>query len=226
MPDDLASGSHRRTLVPEVPIGVDLHLDPAIGIDRLGHHGDEIDPLHIAADDEGGGLVIGIGGARAHATDEHIIPAQNLSIPFRFQERSDLSSGPHPTVKYGQGVATHDLAVLVGIAVTSPDLARRNVAHHRAGIAADLFFAGALTHSLASRIAASTQCGKAGRRVTSAPVAWRIAFRIAGAVGIKTCSPSPLAPIGPSGSVTSSRIVSICGMSPVVGIRSSCRFSV
>ena len=55
-------------------------------------------------------------------------------------------------------------------------------------------------------IAASTRVGVAGTVVTSTPVAWRMALRIAGAVGISTCSPSPLAPNGPSGSGTSIRI--------------------
>ena len=68
-------------------------------------------------------------------------------------------------------------------------------------------------------IAASTRVGVAGTVVTSTPVAWRMALRIAGAVGISTCSPSPLAPNGPSGSGTSIRIVSISGTSPMVGIR-------
>lgn len=52
-----------------------------------------------------------------------------------------------------------------------------------------------------------------------APVASWIAARIAGAVGIRPGSPTPLAPNGPVGSGSSTRITSISGMSPKVGIR-------
>ena len=33
----------------EMPVGVDFHLHPAIGEDGLGHHGDEIHPVDLAA---------------------------------------------------------------------------------------------------------------------------------------------------------------------------------
>ena len=67
---------------------------------------------------------------------------------------------------------------------------------------------GKLAHRRASlsRIAARMRAGVAGTLVTSTPVAWRMALRIAGAVGISTCSPNPLAPNGPSGSGTSIRM--------------------
>ncbi len=52
-----------------------------------------------------------------------------------------------------------------------------------------------------------------------APVAWRIAARIAGAVGTSAGSPTPLAPNGPAGSWSSTRRHSISGASPIVGIR-------
>ena len=38
------------------------------------------------------------------------------------------------------------------------------------------------------------------------PVAWWIALRIAGAVGISACSPMPLAPYGPTGDGSSIRM--------------------
>ena len=60
---------------------------------------------------------------------------------------------------------------------------------------------------------------RTGTRVKVMPVAWRIAFRLAGAVGISVCSPNPLAPKGPSGSGTSISRLSMGGTSEVVGIR-------
>ena len=50
-------------------------------------------------------------------------------------------------------------------------------------------------------------------------IAWRMAPKIAGGVGINAGSPTPLAPPGPSGSRSSIRIVSMIGTSPIVGIK-------
>ena len=63
--DRLARGAHRRRLGAEMAVGVDLHLDAAIGEDALGDDGDEIDALDLLADDEGRRLVVGIGRAGA-----------------------------------------------------------------------------------------------------------------------------------------------------------------
>ncbi len=65
MADRLACGAHGRRLGAEMAVGVDLHLDAAIGEDALGHDGDEVDALDLLADDEGRRLVVGIGGAGA-----------------------------------------------------------------------------------------------------------------------------------------------------------------
>ena len=73
--------------------------------------------------------------------------------------------------------------------------------------------------SRAARIAARTRDGEAGTLSIRAPVAWRIAARIAGAVGTSAGSPTPLAPNGPAGSWSSTRRHSISGASPIVGIR-------
>ena len=69
-------------------------------------------------------------------------------------------------------------------------------------------------------IAPKILSGSAGSFVIIAPVAFLSAFIIAGAVGIKTCSPRPLAPKGPSGSFFSINIDSISGISPIEGIKS------
>ena len=55
----------------------------------------------------------------------------------------------------------------------------------------------ALVVSLSPSNAALTRSGVAGTCVIRAPVAWRIALRIAGAVGTKAASPTPLALKGP-----------------------------
>ncbi len=58
-------------------------------------------------------------------------------------------------------------------------------------------------------IASSTRAGVAGTRSIRAPVAWRMAPRMAGAVGMSAGSPTPFAPNGPAGSASSTSSTSI-----------------
>ena len=66
----LALGAHGRLLRADEAVGIDLQLQAAIAEDALGHDGDHVDIAMPAGDDEGCGLVIGIGGAGADAGDE------------------------------------------------------------------------------------------------------------------------------------------------------------
>ena len=56
MADRLALGAHRRRLGAEMAVGVDLHLDAAIGEDALGDDGDEIDAFDLLETMKGAGL--------------------------------------------------------------------------------------------------------------------------------------------------------------------------
>ena len=60
--------------------------------------------------------------------------------------------------------------------------------------------------------------GPLGQGIGNA-VGMAIAAKMAGAVGTRPGSPTPLAPYGPLGSGSSTRMTSISGMSPTVGIR-------
>jgi hypothetical protein len=86
MADRLAVGAHHGAFGAEMAVGVDLHLDAAIGEDRLGHDGHHVGALDLLADDEGRGLVVGIGGARADAGDE-ASPARRDRRPSRARRR-------------------------------------------------------------------------------------------------------------------------------------------
>src|SRR6056300_1385030 len=99
---------------------------------------------------------------------------------------------------------------MIGITIARTGLPLGDITHDGAGITTDFFIiffhSAALFWDDIAIIAASTRCGVAGVSDNLAPpVAWLMALRMAGAVGIKTCSPNPLTPIGPSGSVTSIR---------------------
>jgi len=75
--------------------------------------------------------------------------------------------------------------------------------------------AGAAT---AGSIRAIRRSGVSGRRVTSAPVAWATALKIAGAGPSIGSSPMPLAPAGPCGYGTSSKNTRMGGRSIDVGM--------
>ena len=134
----------------------------------------------------------------------------------------------------GDGIAAHDAVAEIAVAVAGAGAASAIVTHHRAGIASELL-AGGLFRCIgwfetlgefahpacrASSMAASTRSGVAGQagdgRAGGVPDGVEGS---PGRSGSATCSPSPLAPNGPSGSGTSTRIEWICGTSPMVGIR-------
>src|SRR5690606_35591196 len=90
MADRRTIGAHGRRLRADMPVGVDLHLDAAIGEDALRHYGDEVDPLHLLADDEWGRLEVRIGGARADGRHEAPFPVDRVAVPLLLPERDDL----------------------------------------------------------------------------------------------------------------------------------------
>ena len=81
MADRLAFGAHGRRLGAEMAVGVDLHLDAAIGENALGDDGDQIDALDFLRDDEGRRLVVGIGRAGADAGDEARRRVDQFTVP-------------------------------------------------------------------------------------------------------------------------------------------------
>ena len=214
-------------------VRVDLYLDAAIRKDALGDDGHQIDALDFLADDERCRLVVRVRRACADRRDEAPPGVDQLAVPFRAGriEGHDRRAAVRGMLQDRQWIATHDPAARVAVTVAGAGSAFRDVAHDRTGIAADLLrdllftgivrveAFGKLAHRAASfaRIAARMRLGVAGNLVISTPVACRIALRIAGAVGISTCSPNPLAPKGPSGSGTSTRMDSIGGTSPRLG---------
>ena len=91
--DRLAAGADDGALGAEVAVGVDLHLDAAVAEDRLGDDGDDVGALDLAGDDEGGGLVVGVGGAGADAGDEARRAAGRSRRPSRRRRRARRAAG-------------------------------------------------------------------------------------------------------------------------------------
>ena len=81
-PHGLAVDARQRPLGAEVAIRVDLHLDAAVGEDPLGHDRHDVDALDLRGDDEGGGLVVGIGGAGPDGGDEGPGLAHDRAVPI------------------------------------------------------------------------------------------------------------------------------------------------
>ncbi len=133
-----ARGADRGLLGAEVAVGVDLHLDAAVAEDALGDDGDGVDAGVLARDDEGRGLVVGIGGAGADAGDEGALGREDAAVPVlglageRHQRRAVLGRALHEH----HGVGANQRAVDVGVAVAGAGAAGADAAQHRAGIAA------------------------------------------------------------------------------------------
>ena len=131
----LALHPHRRLLGPQVAVGVDLHLDAAVAEDPLGHDRDHVDAVMLRGDDEGRGLVVGIGGGGADAGDEGALALPQFAAPGV----AALDEGDAGEIGLGQQhqrIDPHQRAVLVGVAVAGAGAAGADAAQDGTGIAA------------------------------------------------------------------------------------------
>ena len=176
---------HGGRFGPQMAVCVDLHLHAAIGEDALRHHRDEIDTFHLLRNDERGRFVVRIGGARAHRAHEAALRVDQFAIPWRFAFKGDNSI---PLLggmfKDRHRITSGNAPAEIAIAVAGTRAPLGDIAHHRAGIAAQLFVRrllrrrdlktlGELVHHPFSRarIAARMRLGVAGTFVTSTPTA-------------------------------------------------------
>ena len=151
----LAPAAHVGLFGTQVAVGVDLHLQAAIAEDALGDHRHHVHPIGLRADDEGRGLVVGIGGGRADAGDEHLVGPQQVAVPvggLRHLPRGVVRVLHHPAAELHQGRAPfihglaqqHDRidadqhAALVGVAVARAGAALGDLAQDGAGVALHL----------------------------------------------------------------------------------------
>ena len=172
--DGLALGADRGAFGAEVAVGVDLHLEAAIAEHAFGDDGDHVDAVHLVADDEGRGFVVGIGCAGA-------------------------DGGERAVRQQDEGVHAGEAAVHVAVAVAGAGLAGADAAEDGAGVAGDDGGRGLGRRLGAGHgnawMAASTRSGVAGTRVRRAPggvVGWRRGWPARWRRGAG--SPTPLAP--------------------------------
>ena len=209
MPDRLAVRADRRGFGAEVAIGVDLHLQAAIGEHALGDDGDHVHAVDLAADDERRRLVVRVGGPGADRGDHHVAGGERIAVP---PAGTGVLHEPHRvrgSRQHRERIHARETTLDVAVAVAGAGVAGADAAQHRAGVAGDdpvgrrarfgqcrrvrAGRAGMRRHR-AARSAAKTRSGVAGTVVIRTPVACSIAPRIAGAVAIRAGSPMPLAP--------------------------------
>src|SRR5271155_3146905 len=76
----LALSTQHIRLRAQVSISIDLHLDPAVAENALRDHGDHIHALHCGGDDEGSGLVVGVGCTCANCGDKGVRTTDDAAI--------------------------------------------------------------------------------------------------------------------------------------------------
>ncbi len=94
MADWLALGAHNCAFRAEMAVGVDFELHAAIAVDALGDHRHHVDPIDLGGNDEGGGLIVGIGRAGADSGDERNGSPEDVAAPggLGIDERHDLAA--------------------------------------------------------------------------------------------------------------------------------------
>ena len=175
MADRLAFGAHRRLFGAEIAVGVDLHLDAAIAEDALGHDRDHVDAVDLGGDDEGRGLVVGIGRARPDRGHEDGLVGKNVARPFgllaREREGNDRAAALDRALEQDMRIDAHELAVAVGVAVAGAGHAEADVAGDGTGVAADLVGAFRLEWRLLHQSHLASWTGRPG------PIAPKILWR-------------------------------------------------
>src|SRR5688572_4621063 len=81
MADRLARCSDDCCFSAEMAVGVDLYLDAAIGENPLGNDRYQIDAFDLLTDDEGRGLVVGIGCTSADRGDKAAVRIDQFALP-------------------------------------------------------------------------------------------------------------------------------------------------
>src|SRR6516165_10395771 len=139
MADGLALRAHGSCLGPEIAVGVDLHLDTAIAEDAFGHDRDHIDAIDLRRDDEGCGLVVGIGRSGTDCGYENIGLVNDLAVPIAGGlERHEPAAMRYRALQHNVRVHAYQLAILIGVPVACSRRAGPDVTHDRTRIAADL----------------------------------------------------------------------------------------
>jgi hypothetical protein len=125
--------------------------------------GDHIHAFHLLAGDKGRWFIVGISGTGAYRGYKFPLPFDDVAVPVFgrpfTQERHHIMAA----LNNGERVKANQFACMVCIAITGARISIGDVAHHRTGIAADLFRFNVVFHCAGFPLmAAWTALGVAG----------------------------------------------------------------
>ena len=129
--DLFAAGAHGGGFRAEMAVGIDFHLQAAIGENTLRDHGDHVHAVDVGADDEGGGFIVRVGGAGADAGGEDVAGGERVGGPVGAGEADLIGAAD----QHGQRVHAGEAVIDIAVAVAGAGFARADAAEHRAGIA-------------------------------------------------------------------------------------------
>ena len=115
---------HGSTLIAQIPVGVNLHLQAAIAEDAFGDHRDHVHALGFGRDDKRCRFVIGVGGGGTNAGDKYtalgaVDGGQGLGGSLCIQPRmqSLCFCALRLLAQEHHGVESHQHAAMVSVAV-------------------------------------------------------------------------------------------------------------
>ena len=139
MTDRFPLGVDRGAFGSDVAVRVDLDLHPAVTEDSLRYDGNHIDAVYRLADDERGGLVVRVCRSGTDRGYERAPRLDKVAVPIVGSEETDgLAALFRRCLDHGQGIKPDQPPIVICIPVACTGAAVGDVAHHRAGIAADL----------------------------------------------------------------------------------------
>src|SRR5579872_6687415 len=139
MADRLCLKTHYAALIPKMPVRIDLQLHPAVAENPLGHHCDHVNTIDLRRNDERGGLVVGIGRARADRSHKRLTMADQCAIPVvaAFEKRYNRFAALDRAVEHHMGIEANQLALMIAVAVARSGTPGLDVTKHGASVASD-----------------------------------------------------------------------------------------
>ena len=131
--------AHDITFMPDVAIGVDFDLHATVTEDAFGHHGHHVHAFNFLTCDKRRGFKIRVSSTCANSGHKMALSFEYVTVPIFRGAFTQKGHQILTALDDRERVQTHQFACVIGIAVAGPGFTIGNVAHHRAGVAADLF---------------------------------------------------------------------------------------
>src|SRR3982751_432933 len=170
--DRLAVRAHQAALRPDVAIGVDFHLYPAVAENSFRHHRYHVYASDFRGDDERGRFVVRIGGSGTNGRDKGFWACHDVSVPLAlaFEKGHNRVASFQGAIQDHMRVDSDELPRMVGIAIAGPGSSRLDVAEHWTRIATNRVAVSHEARQVSSRegvLLPSARGGGGGARVRS-----------------------------------------------------------